>query len=154
MTPRMKNPAMLLPDAMKGIQHLVKATGQGGVPATTIELIGMRASQINGCAACIQGHLLNAKKAGETDERLAAIVAWRESPFFTDSERAALALTESVTRIADRSGEAVPEEVWNEAAGHFDEPQLAAIVLTVGLVNLFNRVNVAVKEPADHPSWA
>src|SRR5687768_6776833 len=104
---RMKNPAFVLPDAMKGIQHLLKATTQGGVPQSTIELIGLRVSQINGCAACVLGHLAGAKKLDETDERLATVAVWREAPFFSDAERAALQLAETVTRLADRPDEAV-----------------------------------------------
>ncbi|MGW1374350.1 carboxymuconolactone decarboxylase family protein [Streptomyces sp. NPDC002446] len=151
---RIKNPAMVLPDAMKGIGHLLKATQQGGVPQLTLELIGVRASQINGCGPCVLGHYEEAKKAGETDERLAVVAAWRETPFFTDAERAALALTETVTRLADRTGDGVPDEVWDEAARHYDERQLAAIVLMIGTLNLFNRINVTVKEEAGNPSWA
>ncbi|MEU4746973.1 carboxymuconolactone decarboxylase family protein [Actinosynnema sp. NPDC023658] len=149
----MKNPAMVLPDAMKGIQNLLKATAQGGVPRLTLELIGLRASQINGCGACLYGHLREAREAGETDERLATVAAWRHTPFFTDAERAALALTEAVTRIADRTGEAVPDDVWAEAAAHYDEQQLSAIVLMIATLNFFNRLNVTVQERADRPSW-
>ncbi|AJT69292.3 hypothetical protein T261_7695 [Streptomyces lydicus] len=150
----MKNPAMVLPEAMKGIQHLLKATNQGGVPQLTLELIGVRASQINGCGPCVLGHYQEAKKAGETEERLAVVAAWREAPFFTDAERAALALTEAVTRLADRSGDGVPDEIWDAAAAHYDEQQLSAIVLMIATLNLFNRINVTVKEEAGNPSWA
>ena len=115
---RMKNPAIVLPDAMKGIGHLLKATTQGGVPPRTLELIGLRVSQINGCSACIYGHQRDARKLGETDERLATVAAWRDAPFFTDAERAALQLAEVVTRLADRSGEDVPDDVCDEATDH------------------------------------
>jgi AhpD family alkylhydroperoxidase len=148
MTARMKNPAMILPDAMKGIQNLYKAMHQGGVPQEVLELVHLRASQINGCSACVHAGVVNAKKAGETDERLHAVAVWRESPFFTDAERAALALTESATRLADRSGQAVSDAVWDEAADHFDEQQLAAIILMVATTNFFNRVNATIQEPA------
>jgi AhpD family alkylhydroperoxidase len=150
---RMKNPAIVLPDAMKGIQHLLKATNQGGVPGRTLELIGLRVSQINGCSACIYGHLREARKLGETDERIATVAAWRDSPFFDDAERAALHLAETVTRMADRSDEPVPDAVWDEAADHYDERQLAALLVMIGTLNLFNRFNVTVKERADRPSW-
>jgi AhpD family alkylhydroperoxidase len=152
---RMKNPAFVLPDAMKGIQYLLRATTQGGVPQRTLELVGLRVSQINGCAACIQGHVREARKAGETDERLMAVAAWWEAPYFDDAERAALRLAEAVTRTADRSGteEAVPDAVWDEAADHYDEKQLAALIIMIGTLNLFNRINVTVKEDADRPSW-
>ncbi|WP_327679606.1 carboxymuconolactone decarboxylase family protein [Kitasatospora sp. NBC_00458] len=147
-TARMKNPAMVLPDAMKGIQNIYKAMYQGGVPHTLLELVHLRASQINGCSACVVAGVTGAKKAGETDERLHAVAAWREAPYFTDEERAALALTEAATRIADRSGQAVPDAVWDAAADHFTEEQLSAIILMVGLTNFFNRINATIQEPA------
>jgi AhpD family alkylhydroperoxidase len=148
MQARMTNPAMLLPDALPGIQALIKATHRAGVPAPTMELVHLRASQINGCSACVHGGSVSAKKGGETDERLFAVAAWREAPWFTDAERAALALAESVTRLADRSGEAVDDAVWDEAARHFDEQQLAALILWIATTNLFNRLNATVREPA------
>lgn len=152
MQSRMKNPAMVLPDAMKGIQNLYKAMYQGGVPQQLLELVHLRASQINGCSACVYAGVEGARKAGETDERLATLAAWREAPFFTDAERAALALTEAATRLADRSGDAVPDDIWDAAADHFDERQLAAIILMVAVTNLFNRINATIKEPAG-ASW-
>ena len=147
MAARMNNPAMLLPDAMTGIQNIYKAMYKGGVPGTTMELVHLRASQINGCSACIFGGVDSAKKNGETDERLHQVVAWRESDLFTDAERAALAMTEAATRLADRP-DAVTDEIWAAAAEHFDEQQLAAIVLMIGLTNLFNRLNTTVRAPA------
>jgi AhpD family alkylhydroperoxidase len=143
----MKNPAMLLPDATKGIQNIFKAVHQGGAPAKTLELVHLRASQINGCAPCVFGGVKSALKNGETDERLHQVVAWRESNLFTDAERAALALTEAATRIADRP-DAVTDEIWAEAAEHHDENELAAIILMISLTNLFNRINATVREPA------
>ncbi|MGF1428709.1 carboxymuconolactone decarboxylase family protein [Kitasatospora sp. LaBMicrA B282] len=148
MNARMTNPAMVLPDAMKGIQNIYKAMYQGGVPELTMELVHLRASQINGCSACVHSGVASAKKVGETDERLHQLAAWREAPFYTDEERAALALTEAATRLADRSGQAVPDEVWDEAASFFDEKQLAAIVLMVATTNFFNRINATIQEPA------
>ncbi|MFB7379459.1 MULTISPECIES: carboxymuconolactone decarboxylase family protein [Streptomycetaceae] len=147
-TARMKNPAMVLPDAMKGIQSIYKAMYQGGVPHRILELVHLRASQINGCSACVFAGVTGAKKAGETDERLHAVAAWREAPFFDEEERAALELTEAATRIADRSGQAVPDAVWDAAADHFNEEQLSAIILMIGLTNFFNRINATVQEPA------
>jgi AhpD family alkylhydroperoxidase len=147
MAARMKNPAILLPDAMTGIQNIYKAMYKGGVPGATMELVHLRASQINGCSACIYGGIHSAKKNGETDERLHQVVAWRESDLFTDAERAALALAEAATRLADRP-DAVTDEIWAEAAEHFDEQQLAAIILMIGLTNLFNRLNTTVRAPA------
>ena len=147
MEARMKNPAMILPDAMKGIQSLYKAMGQGGVPETTLELVHMRASQINGCSACVDAGVRSARKGGETDDRLLVLMAWRETTCFTDAERAALALTEAATRLADRA-DAVSDEIWDAAADHFDEKGLAAIVLMIATTNLFNRINATIKEPA------
>jgi AhpD family alkylhydroperoxidase len=147
MQARMKNPAMILPDAMKGIQNLYKAMSQGGVPQQTLELVHLRVSQINGCSACVDAGVRSAKKADETDERLFAVAAWRETPYFTDAQRAALALAEAATRLADRV-DAVPDSIWDEAANHFDEKGLAAIILMIATTNLFNRLNATIKEQA------
>ena len=147
MQARMKNPATILPDAMQPIQNLFKVTSQGGVPPATLELVHLRASQINGCSACVDSGARGAKKAGETDERLFAVVAWREAPYFTDAERAALALTEAATRLADRA-DPVPDEIWDAAAAHYDEQGLAAIVLMIALTNLFNRINATTRQVA------
>lgn len=147
MKARMKNPAKVLPDAMNGIQNLYKAIHQGGADPHTLELVHLRASQINGCSACVHAGVTGAKKAGETDERLHAVAAWREAPFFSEAERAALALTEAATRLADRSGQGVPDEVWDEATDHFTEEQLAAIILMIATTNFFNRLNVTIQEP-------
>ncbi|WP_052868586.1 carboxymuconolactone decarboxylase family protein [Streptomyces niger] len=151
MQARMKNPAALFPETVPAVQQLLKAARSGGVPETTLELVHLRASQINGCSYCVVGGAQSAKKAGETDERLIAVSAWREAPFFTDAERAALALAEASTRLADRS-DPVPDEIWDAAAEHFDERQLAAIILMVGATNLFNRINVTTRQPAG-PTW-
>jgi AhpD family alkylhydroperoxidase len=150
MQARMKNPAELLPDAMKALQALAPAAYKGGVPPQTLGLVHLRASQINGCSACVDGGIKHAKKAGETDERLFAVAAWREAPYFTDAERAALALAEAETRLSDSDG--VPDDVWEEAARHYDEPALAALVLWIGTTNLYNRLNVATRQPAGK-SW-
>src|ERR1700758_1221403 len=147
MTARMNNPASVLPDSMKGIQSIIKAAHSAGVPQSTMELAHLRASQVNGCSPCVYSGAISAKKAGESDERLFAVAAWRETDFFTEGERAALALAESMTRPPDRC-DAVPDEVWDEAAKHFDEKQLAAVVLWVATTNLFNRVNAATRQPA------
>src|SRR5258707_4773995 len=147
MQARMSNPATILPDAMNGIQALTKATQQGGVPQTVLELVHVRASQINGCSFRFGYGARSAKKAGETDERLFAIAAWREAPYFTDAERAALALTEAATRLADRA-DPVPDEIWEEATRHYDEKGLGAIVLMIATTNFFNRVNVTTRKPA------
>ena len=147
MQTRMNNPATLLPDAMKAIQSLYKATHGAGVPATTLELVHLRGSQINGCSACVDSGARNAKQAGETDERLFSVAAWRETPYFTDAERAALALSEAVTRLADRT-DPVPDDVWEDAANHYDEQGLAALILWIATTNLFNRLNATTRQPA------
>ena len=147
MQARMKNPAMILPDAMQAILALQSATEKGGVPSATLGLVHLRASQINGCSACVDSGTCYAKKAGESDERLVAVAAWREAPCFTDAERAALALTEAVTRLSDRP-DPVPDEIWEEATRHYDEPALAALILSIATTNVFNRLNVTTRQVA------
>ncbi|MCX5342454.1 carboxymuconolactone decarboxylase family protein [Streptomyces atratus] len=146
MQARMQNPAEIIPEALPPLLGLVKAINKGGPAETTLELVGLRVSQINGCTFCVEGHVRNARKAGESDERLFAVSAWREAPYFTDAERAALALAEASTRLSDRS-DPVPDEIWNAAADHFTEKELSALVLSIGLTNLFNRINVTTKQP-------
>ncbi|OLL18129.1 MULTISPECIES: carboxymuconolactone decarboxylase family protein [unclassified Rhodococcus (in: high G+C Gram-positive bacteria)] len=147
MKARMMNPALVLPDAVTALQALGNAADGGGLPARTTHLVHLRASQINGCSVCVDMHPRLAKKDGETDKRLFAVAAWREAPYFTDAERAALALTEAVTRLADRP-DPVPDDVWDEAARHYDEPQLAALILQISLINVWNRLNATVKQVA------
>lgn len=144
--PRISNPAGLVPDAWEGIQKLLLAVHKGGVPASTLELTHMRASQINGCSACIEGAVRHARKAGQVADRLLAVAAWRHSSQFTAAERAALELAEAITRLADRS-DPVSDDIWNRAAEHYDERALAALVLHVALTNLFNRLNVSTQQP-------
>ncbi|MEV4807257.1 carboxymuconolactone decarboxylase family protein [Nonomuraea sp. NPDC049421] len=148
MRARMTNPAYVLPGGMKGIGAIFKAVNEGGISHEVQELVGLRASQINGCGACVHAHTQALVKAGETVERIAAVAAWREAPFFSDAERAALELAEAVTRLADRSGEAVDDELWDLVADHYDEKQISALLLLIGVTNLFNRLNAAIKEPA------
>src|SRR5690242_838929 len=137
MTARMKNPGMVLPGAMEGIQAIIKAAYKGGVPRATMELVHLRASQINACSACVDSGGRSAKKAGETDERLWAVAAWREAPYFSDAERAALALAEYMTRLPDRQrDEAVPDELWEELGKHYDEQGRAALILWIATTNL------------------
>jgi len=147
----MTNPAILVPDAMKALHALNAAAEKGGAPAKTIGLIQLRASQINGCSVCADMHPRMMKKDGETDERLFAVAAWRDTPYFTDAERAALALAEAVTRISDRP-DPVPDEIWNEAARHYDEQALASLILAIASINVWNRLNVTVKQVAG-ASW-
>jgi len=147
MQARMNNPAMIVPGAMEALLALAKSTQKGGVPSPTLDLVKLRASQINGCSLCVDMHARDAKKAGETDERLFAVAAWREAPFFTDAERAALALTEAATRLSDRA-DPVPDEIWDEAARHYDERALAALIITIATINVWNRVNVTTRQVA------
>ena len=144
---RMKNPAAIIPGAMQAIQALNSAIEKGGVAPATLALIHLRASQINGCSVCVNSGTRHARQGGETDERLATVAAWRDAPYFTDAERAALALTEAVTRLSDRA-DPVSDEIWEEAAGHFDERALAALVLSIATTNVFNRLNVTTRQVA------
>ncbi len=144
---RMTSPAFVVPDAMQALQALGKAIHKGGVPAKTLELVNLRASQINGCGVCAVQHPRIARRLGETDERLFAVAAWREAPYFTGAERAALALTEAVTRMDDRA-DPVPDEIWDEASRHYDEQALAALVLNIASINLWNRLNVTTRQVA------
>jgi AhpD family alkylhydroperoxidase len=144
---RLKHPAYLLPGVMEALQSLGGAVTKAGVDPRLVELISLRASQINGCSVCVDGHPRIARKLGETDERLFAVSAWRDAPYFTAAERAALALTEAVTRLDDRP-DPVPDEVWDEAARHYDETALAGLVLAIAGINVWNRLNVATRQPA------
>jgi len=144
MQARMNHPVMVVPDAMKALHTLGDLT-KNSLPEKLLELVHLRASQINGCSVCVDMHPKLARKAGETDERLFAVAAWRDTPYFTESERAALALTEALTRISDRA-DPVPDAIWNEADKHFDEQQLAALVLAIANINVWNRVNVTIRQ--------
>lgn len=145
MEQRMNNPVMVLPGAMAALQKFGAVARHSGVPATTLYLIEVRASQINGCSVCLDMHSRELKSAGEPDERIFMVGAWREAPYFSEAERAALALTEAVTRLADRS-DAVPDEVWEEAARHYDESQLAGLVIAIAGINAWNRINAATRQ--------
>jgi AhpD family alkylhydroperoxidase len=144
---RMKNPAMIIPDAMQAILALNASTEKGGVPPATLALVHLRASQINGCSACVDSGVRSARKDGESDERLAAVAAWRDTPYFDDAERAALAFTEAATRLSDRV-DPVSDEIWHEVAKHYDEPALAALILKIATTNVFNRLNVTTRQIA------
>jgi AhpD family alkylhydroperoxidase len=146
----MKNPAMVIPEAMKIIQTLANAAEKGGVPLRTLALSHLRTSQINGCSVCVD-LALRFKKAQDTDERLFLVSAWRDAPCYTDAERAALALTEAVTRLSDRE-DPVPDAVWEEAARHYDERGLASLVLWISVTNVWNRINVSTRQVAGE--WA
>ncbi|MEU7897363.1 carboxymuconolactone decarboxylase family protein [Nonomuraea sp. NPDC049152] len=147
MEARMGHPAMVVPSAMKSLLALGRCVSETGLSPQLVELVNLRASQINGCSVCVDMHAKALRKTGESDERLFTVAAWREAPYFTGEERAALALAEAVTRLCDRA-EAVADEVWREAACHFDEQQLGALILAIATVNLWNRLNAATKQVA------
>jgi AhpD family alkylhydroperoxidase len=145
MQPRMDNPVMTLPGAMGALQRLGAAAMKSGVPVTTLYLMEVRASQINGCSVCLDMHTRELQAAGEPDERILMVGAWREAPYYSDAERAALALTEAATRMADRP-DPIPDGIWEEAARHYDEGQLAGLVVTIASINAWNRINAATRQ--------
>ena len=145
MQPRIENPVITTPGAMSALQRFGAAIKHAGVPETTLLLVALRASQINGCSVCADMHSRELKAAGERDERLHTLAAWRETPYFTDAERAALALTEAATRLADRP-EAVSDEIWAQAAEHYDERELGALVLAIASINAWNRINATTRQ--------
>ena len=147
MQARMKNPVFVLPEAMKALTALDKSTHKDEVPHVTHKLVHLRASQINGCSVCVDMHSRELKEAGESDKRIFAVSAWRETPYFTDAERAALALTEAVTRLSDRE-DPVPDPVWDEAARHYNETGLAALIISIAQINVWNRLNATVRQVA------
>jgi AhpD family alkylhydroperoxidase len=149
---RMGHPAMIVPGVMEALQGVGAAVAAGRVPTRTLDLVNLRASQINGCGVCLLGDVHAAKKHGETDDRLALVAAWRDAPFFSGAERAALALTEAVTRLSDRANP-VPDDVWDEAARHYDEEALAALVVAIANINVWNRLNVATGQVAGAYEW-
>jgi AhpD family alkylhydroperoxidase len=149
---RMAHPAMVVAGAMPALQAVAAAIHDSGLPERTIELVNLRVSQINGCGGCLLGHAHIAKKNGETDDRIAVVAGWRDAPFFTKAERAALALAEAVTRLSDRS-DPVPDDVWDEAARHYDEHALGALVLAIANINVWNRLNVATRQVAGAYEW-
>ena len=138
------------PTVGKVFKHIIaagKVLEDSTLPAATQELVKLRASQINGCGFCTDMHSKDAAAAGETPVRLNLVAAWREATVFTEAERAALELTEQGTRIADAAG-GVTDEAWANAAKHYDEEQLAALVCAIALINAFNRANVIIQQPA------
>jgi AhpD family alkylhydroperoxidase len=145
--PRITNPVFALDGAMDAMTALNKAISRAKISPRLLELMSLRASQINGCGVCAVQHPKIARRLGETDDRIFAVAAWRDAPFFTEAERAALALTEALTRIAD-TADPVPDELWDEAARHYDERELAALVLSIAAINVWNRLNVATRQVA------
>ena len=148
--PRIPNIAGTVPEALQALLALAKASAKGGIPPTTHKLVHLRASQINGCSFCVDMHSRELRDAGEPDERIWGVAGWRVSPYFDDAERAALALAEAGTRLSDRE-DPVPDDIWKEAARHYDEAELASLVLSIAAINAWNRLNVITRQPAG--SW-
>jgi AhpD family alkylhydroperoxidase len=147
MESRIAHPVVALPGALQALQALSAAADDAGISPELRELVNLRASQVNGCSVCVLDHSVTLKRSGESDERIFAVAAWREAPHFTDAERAALALAEAVTRLSD-SADPVPDSIWQDAAEHFTETELAGLVLTIATINVWNRLNVAVRQVA------
>ena len=149
MTARIQTPKPH-PDVTTGVQHLFQAVYAGGVPRQTLELVILRASQINGCSFCVTPAPRARPRPASAPRSWLPSPPWYDSQLFDDAERAALALTEAATRLADRPG-AVTDEIWAEAAKHYDEQQLRALVLMVAISNFFNRVNTTLRVPQPGP---
>jgi AhpD family alkylhydroperoxidase len=145
MEPRIENPALTVPGVQPALQRMAEAAKKSGVPETTLYPIELRASQINGCSVCADMHSRELNAAGEPDERIFTLAVWRETPYFSDAERAALDLTEAATRLADRP-DPVPDSIWEEAARHYDESQLAGLVLAIAGINAWNRINATTRQ--------
>jgi AhpD family alkylhydroperoxidase len=145
MQARIKNPALSIPGVLDALQELGASAATSGIPEATLYLVNLRASQINGCSVCVDIHSRELEHTGESSERVNMVAAWREAPYFSEAERAALALTEATTRLADRP-DPVPDEVWDEAARHYTEEQLAALVVAIATINAFNRLNAATRQ--------
>lgn len=141
---RMKQPMFVLPDAMQAMLALHKSA-EPHLSATLRGLVHLRASQINGCSVCVEMHARDLRKAGNSEERIATVAAWRETPWFDEAERAVLALTEALTRIADRP-DPIPDELWDTARKHFDEKAMAALLIEIAGINVWNRLNVATRQ--------
>lgn len=151
MEARMTHPAMALPGAFDALLALSKSATNAGISHALLEMVHLRASLINGCSVCVDMHAKALKAEGEPDERIFAVGAWRDAPWFTDAERAALELAEEMTRLSDR-GDAVPDELWARLTEHFDETQLGGLVVSIATINVWNRVNAATRQVAG--AWA
>lgn len=149
MQARMTNPVLVLPEALTALVALGRTAQSGTVPQSTHTLMHLRVSQINGCGVCVDMHARELRESGESPERIAAVAAWREAPYFTDAERAALDLAEAATRLADRP-DAVPDVVWDAAAARYDEKELASLLVSIATINAFNRLNAASRQIAGH----
>jgi AhpD family alkylhydroperoxidase len=141
------HPAALVPGAMAALQALSGGPAKAGVPKTTLDLVALRVSQINGCSFCVHMHARDLRKAGEPDERIDTVSAWRESPWFDDAERAALALAEALTRCADRP-DPVDDALWAEVAAHHGETAVAGLLVAIAATGVWNRLNAAARVPA------
>lgn len=147
MTARIPNPAVTAgPDVIPALMAVAGAVKKTGLPETTLNLVYLRASQINGSSWNVNKHAFDLKAAGESDERVNTVAAWRDAPFFTDAERAALALTEEATRLA--GPDPVSDDVWAEAAKHYNEQELAGLLLAIGFNNLWHRLMPTTRQPA------
>ncbi|HYT92240.1 MAG TPA: carboxymuconolactone decarboxylase family protein [Gemmataceae bacterium] len=144
---RMPNPATLIPEAMEALIAVNKSIQRAGVDGKLLALTHLRASQINGCSPCVAGGAVQSRHHGATEKQVYAVAAWRETPWFSEEERATLALTEAVTRLADNPNP-VPDEVWDVAAKHFDQKELAALLLNIAITNAFNRLNAPTRQQA------
>jgi AhpD family alkylhydroperoxidase len=150
MQARMNNPVMVIPEAMRALHALRDVTKHDDVPPALLELVQLRASQINGCAMCVKLHTDGMRRLGESEDRIALAASWREAPYFSDAERAALALAEAATRLSDRE-DPVADEIWAEAAKHYDEQAIAVLCIAIAHINLWNRLNVMTRQIAG--SW-
>jgi AhpD family alkylhydroperoxidase len=146
MQARINNPALSVPGALDGLRDFGMAARNADVAEETLALIQLRVSQINGCSVCADMHSRELEILGTSSERLHTLAAWRETPYFSDAERAALALAEAATRLADNP-DPVPDAIWDEAASHYTEPQLAALVVSIAAINAFNRLNATTRQP-------
>ena len=147
MNPRMQHPAALVPGALDALYALGVATRNCGLPPRLIGLVQLRASQINGCVVTMDSHPKLLQASGEMQERLDSVAGWRSTGLFTPAERSALALTEAVTRLAD-TDDPVPDEIWAEATRHYDQVNLAGLLLAISTITLWNQLNVATRQVA------
>ena len=150
MKERMKSPVLQLPKSLEALNSMIAAAQESGVPWKTLHLVHLRVSQINGCGYCVDSGSVHARHAGETDQRLFAVAAWRDTPYFMEAERAALELSEAVTRLSDRP-DPVPDATWDNARKHYSEKELSGLILWIATVNVFNRVNVTTRLVAGTP---
>lgn len=151
MQARMANPATLVPDAIPALTAVRDAVRNAGLPKSTLDLVYLRTGQVNGSSWNVNKHAADLREAGEPDERIRTVAAWRDAPGFTDAERAALALAEDATRLSDRPNP-VSDEVWEEAAKHYPEPELAALLLAIGLGNFWHRLMTTTRQPGVLPA--